>query len=431
MAIELVIIVFAAVGSFLISMSEAAVLAVSKIRVRHLAGAGDQRANRILWLTARPERFFGALLLTNNMVNMLLGALITSLAIRVWGNTGGVVAGATLVSTAVLVVFCELTPKTIAVAAAERVSLLVATPVHVLARITAPVVWVFTLFPRAMNRIFGWQGQSSSPTVTPSELRMLIDVGEAEGTVERGQGAMLENVFRFGETEVRAVMTPRTGIVWVHAETTLREFTETYHLNPHTHYPVFDEDHDDVVGVLSVKDVLAALSAGNLDWTQPVSLMAREAYFVAETRRLDDLFRTLQQSGHKMAIVVDEFGGVTGLMTLNQVLEQVVGRTGEEGATPGRRFVAIGDNTYMVEGGMPVRDANEALGLSLPEGQYKTLAGYILDNLQRVPAQGDRLRVGDFRLQVAEMDGNRITRVRIRRRSGQPAPEQAETASAA
>ncbi len=428
MALSILLIVAAILGGAVISASETALLASSKIKLRARAAAGDKRAERVVSISKDPEKFFGAVLLVNNILQMLLGAITTSLAIKIGGNTAGVVAAATIISTAVIVLFGDLTPKTLAAVFPETVALAVARPLQVLTRITWPVVWGFALLPWAITKLLGGDPSRGAPTVTGREIRLLIDVGEEEGTVGRQAGVMLENIFRFGETEVRDVMTPRTDIIWVQADTTLKEFTDTYYEHAHIRYPVYDEDHDDVVGILSVKDVLAALSAGNLDWSQSVARMAREALFVPETKRLDDLFKLLQQSGHKMALIVDEFGSVSGVMTLNAVLEQIVGRTGEEGGKPAQRFVMVDENTLMLDGGMTINEANEALGLKLPEGEYNTVAGYLLEQLQSVPVVGDRVRHGEMRLQVAEMDGKRIAKVRVRRRAKTDSTESASAA---
>ncbi len=425
MGSEIAIILIALLGSAFISLSETAVLAVNKIRMRHRAEGGDKRAARILSFSREPEKFFGTVLLANNIFNMLMGAVATSFAIRVWGNTGGVIAGATIAATAVVVMFGELLPKTLAAVASERVALLVARPVHVLSIISFPLVWVFTLLPRLLTNLLGGKEAMASPTVTQSELRMLIDVGEMEGTVESAQGAMLERVFELGETEVQEVMTQRTGIAWVHADTTLGEFMANFHRQPFSRLPVYDDDYDDVVGILSMRDVTVAYSAGTLDQALPVTRMAREPLFVPETKHLDDLFHMMQQGGHRMAMVVDEYGGVAGLVTLTRVLEQIIGRTGHEGRRPEQGFVTVDENTFVVDGGMAVADANEAMSLGLPEGEYETVAGFVLEHLQRVPAQGDRVRYAGLRLQVAEMQGNRITKVRIRKRVSGPAAEPA------
>ncbi len=415
MVISIVIIVLGLAGSAFISASEAALVAVNRLRIRRLAAEGNRRAVAATGILDEHEKFFGAILFTGNLLNILIASVGTALAISIGGESGVAVAAATAVTTILIVVFGELTPKSLATLAAERWSLTVAPAIKILMTLTGPFVFVFTLIPRAVTHMLGGRQALQTPSVTERELRMLIDVGEAEGTVEASQGEMLENIFRFGEKEVREVMTPRTEVVWVHAGTPLNEFLEIYRKYPHTRFPVYEDDEDDVVGILSIKNVLASLAQGNLDVQQPVTGLMRTVFFVPETRRLDDLFETLQQSGHKVAIAVDEFGGVAGIITLSRVVEQIVGRTGEEGSRPEPRFLSIGENTFMVDGGMSIDEANSELALDLPEGEYETVAGFVVERLQRIPEAGERLRYNNLRLQVMEMDGRKIERISVRK----------------
>jgi len=226
---------------------------------------------------------------------------------------------------------------------------------------------------------------------------------------------MLDNIFRFGELAVRDIMTPRPEIIWVSADMTFKEFLKTYKENPHTRFPVFDEDYDDVVGILSIKDVMVSQAEGKLNKSKTVTRLMRTALFTPETKLLDDLFEDMQQSGHKIALAVDEFGGIAGLITLTRMIEQIVGRSGEEGRRPEQRFVEINENTYMVDGGMPIDEANSELNLDIPEGEYETLAGFFLEHLQSIPQIDTRIRFGNSRFQVIEMNDKRISRLRIRR----------------
>ncbi|GIT60030.1 MAG: hypothetical protein Ct9H300mP19_19780 [Dehalococcoidia bacterium] len=259
------------------------------------------------------------------------------------------------------------------------------------------------------ERIYG------KPHRHPGELRTLIDLGEAEGTVEENTGEMLDNIFSFGEMEVRDVMTPRPEIIWVSADATFGQFMDSYRLSPHTRFPVFDTDHDDVVGIFSVKDVLGSISESKLDLNRPVINLMRQGHFIPETKRLDDLFDEMQESGHKISLVVDEFGGIAGLITLTRVVEQIVGKTGEEGLKPDRRFVTVNENTFELDGGLEIGEANDELGLEIPEGDYETIAGFFLEQAQHLPTIGSRVRFGNLRMQVAEMEGSKIVNIHIRR----------------
>ena len=417
MAVYIIILIVGVIGSAFISGSEASFISVNKLRVRHLAAGGDRNARAVTRIVDEHQKFFGTVLLTGNALNVLVASVATSLAIRLWSNTGNVVAIATIATTVAIVVFTDLTPKSISTLISERWALTTARIIRGLMIVAGPVVYVFTLIPRGVVHLLGGHEALTTPTITEGELRMLIDMGEAEGTVEAEQGEMLENVFRFSELEVREVMTPRNEIVWVAAGMTLREFLDLYREHPHTRFPVYEDDFDDVVGILSIKDVVQSVAGGTIDTERPVATVMRTALFAPETKPLDDLFTDMQRSGHGIALVVDEFGGIAGLVTMTRLLEQIVGRTGEEGRLPEERFIVVDAHTFDLEGGMSIDEANTRLELNIPDGDYETVAGFVLDQMQRIPAEGDSVRHDSLRFQVTEMEDNRIVKVRVRRRS--------------
>ena len=419
MTTSIVIIVIGLLGSAFISATEAAVLGARRHRIEHLGEEGDKRAKLVVKIVEQYEKFFGTILLVGNLFNIMVATVGTTLAISTIGDDGKATllstVSATGIATIAIVIVGELTPKTLAVLAPEKWSLITARTVLILMTITWPIVFAFTLVPRGITRLLGGKDSLTSPIVTSGELRTLIDLGEAEGTVEENTGEMLENIFRFGEMEVRDVMTPRPEIIWVRSDVTYRDFMEMYKVSPHTRFPVFDTDHDDVVGIFSVKDVLVSLSEGSLDPDFSVINLLRQANFVPETKRLDDLFDEMQESGHKVSIVVDEFGGIAGLITLSRLVEQIVGRTGEEGNKPDRRFVMVNENTFVLDGGLEIGEANDELGLKIPEGDYETIAGFFLEQAQKLPEPGTRVRFGNLRMQIGDMDGSKILNIQVRR----------------
>jgi putative hemolysin len=410
--------VFGLLGSAFISATEAAVLGASRYRIEYRGEEGDKRAKLVVQIFDQYEKFFGTILLLGNLFNIMVASVGTTLAIATIGGGEPTVLSsvvATALATVAIVIVGELTPKTLAVVAAERWALITARTVLILMTVAWPVVFAFTLVPRGIIRLFGGKDSLKSPIVTAGELRTLIDLGEAEGTVEENTGEMLENIFRFGEMEVRDVMTPRTEIIWIQADATFGNFMDSYRASPHTRFPVFDTDYDDVVGIFSVKDVLGPLSESKLDMDHPVINLMRQANFVPETKRLDDLFDEMQESGHKITLVVDEFGGIAGLITLTKLVEQIVGRTGEEGNKPDRRFVTVNENTFVLDGGLKIGEANDELGLDIPEGDYETIAGFFLEQAQLMPDIGTRVRFGNLRMQIGEMEGAKIITIRVRR----------------
>ena len=241
----------------------------------------------------------------------------------------------------------------------------------------------------------------------------MISVGAQAGAVEPTEAEMLEKVFHFGDRQVQEIMTPRTEIVWVEKGATLEEFLKIYSRQTHTRFPVFEGDPENIIGILSVKDLLQAIAQKGLRPGNSLADVQRSAYFVPETKLVAELFSELREAGQQMAIVVDQFGGVAGLVTLKRLLEVIVGPVGEEGEPAVEEFAAIGENIYEVDAGIGIQEANDELRLDLPEGNYQTLAGFILERLGHIPREGEHLHYKDLRLEVTEMRRLKIEQVKV------------------
>jgi putative hemolysin len=241
----------------------------------------------------------------------------------------------------------------------------------------------------------------------------MISVGSESGTVEAVEAEMLEKVFHFGDRQVQEIMTPRTEIVWVERDTTLAEFLAIYSQQTHTRFPVYEDDKENVTGILSVKDLLQTMAQDSLRPDSKVANVLRPAYFVPETKLIGELFSELRLAGQQMAIVIDQHGGVAGLVTLKSLLEVIVGPVGEEGEPAQDEFSAIGENVYDVDAGMGIQEANGDLSLGLPEGDYQTLAGFILEQLGHIPQEGEHVYYRDLRLEITKMTRLKIDRVQI------------------
>ncbi len=416
MIISIIIIFLGLLGSAFISATEVAFVGSRIYRIRHLADNGDRNAKAVLSILEKHDKLFGTLLLVGNLFNIMVASVGTSLAITTIGNGQPNVFStviATAISTILVVIVGELTPKALVVSIAEKWSLKTAKIILFIMLITRPIVWTLVLFPRGIEKLFKNKKNDSQPMVTTGELRTLIDLGEQEGTVKESQGEMLEKIFRFGESEVRDVMTPRNEIIWIRSNTKLSEFLEIYKKFPQTRFPVYDNDFDDVVGVLSIKDVLDRLRQKNGNKDPNVTRLVRKALFVPETKRLDHLFKEMQEQGQRLALAIDEFGGISGLITYTRLIEQIVGRTGEEGKKPDKMYITINENTYIADGGMSIVEANDEMNLEIPEGEYETVAGFFLDQSQVVPTVGTKVRVNNLRMEIAEMQVHKITKVRI------------------
>jgi len=403
--------------SALVSASEASIIAVNKIRIKHLSQEGNRRAKLISKIQENFEDFFATILFIGNLLNITVATIGTSLAINIIGeNSATAILIASLITTILIVVIGELTPKAISTINPEKWALATSDIVTILIKATRPLVFIFALIPKTLNKIFRSNDKNSSPSVTKGELRMMIDVGEEEGTVNIDQGEMLENVFRFAETEAKEIMTPRNKIEWVHLETSFSDFLNVYKNHPHSRFPVYDDDYDDVVGILSTKDVMTSIASKKLKDSSVVSSIMRTPLFIPESKRLDELFTLMRKTGNKVSLIVDEFGGISGLITLTSLIEKIVGSTGEEGIRLKEKYILIEPNTYDIDGAMNIDEANDQLDLNIPEGDYETIAGFVLENFQKIPIVGDKTSYGNLRITVNEIEDSRISKVRIRKR---------------
>ena len=259
--------------------------------------------------------------------------------------------------------------------------------------------------------------------VTEEEIRTAITVGEAEGVWEEDEAEMLQSAFEFADRPVREVMQPRTEVTWLEQGTTLAAFLDIYRQSPYSRFPVYKGTPDSVVGVLSIKDVLMAQASDSLDMESPVDELVRPVYFVPETKLLGELLAEMRDNNYRMVVVIDEYGGVAGIATLEHLTAEIMGSIGDELAGREEDFVTIDANTFEVDGGLRVEEANEELGLDLPTGDYETIAGFILSHLGRIPKQGEQLRYKDLKLAILEMRERKIERILVtKEKDAAPAP---------
>ena len=422
------------VGVFLVlsgffSSSEAAFLSVQRTRIAHLVSEGVPGARRVADMIGNPERLLATILLGNNLVNVAFTSVVTVAIVSYvgQGNEGSGVVIATVVSTVALVILGEIIPKSVAVRKSEPVAFLYSHPLKWTEYLLWPFVVILQGITRGVNKLLG--GSDAQPVITEGEFRTLIDIGEAEGEFEPAEAEMLENVFQFGDRQVREVMTPRTEMVSIQQGGALREFLDTYSRNSHTRFPVYRESPDNVIGVISLKDVLRHIAQKGLGLDDSVTDAIRDAYFVPETKRISELFDELRATGNQMALVIDEFGGVAGLVTLKRLLEVVMGPVGEEGESPEEEYRAIDEYTFHVEGGMSIEEVNEEMKIELPDGEYETLAGFVLDVLGHIPDEGEQFDFNDLKFEILEMQDLKIEEVRVTKSAVTADEESGETDS--
>jgi len=372
-------------------------------------------AEHIAKMTERPERLLATVLLCNNFVNVAAATLGTIVAVSVFGDQTGLLV-ATIGVTILLLIFAEVTPKTFAMRHAERLVLLYVYPLGAITRVVFPVAAGLGWLGSALSRS-GPGATVSQSLMSEEEIRSMISVGREEGIVEEAEAEMLHKVFDFGDRSVREVMTPRPEIVWIDIEegVSLADFLAIYAESPHTRFPVFRDNVDTVVGVFSIKDVLMAQAKGSLDEESSIEKLVRPVHFVPETKGIAQLFAEMQSGGYNMVVVVDEYGGTSGIVTMETLLEEIVGRLGDELTGAVKEFEYIDEQTIQVDGGMRVEEANEELGLGIPHGDYETVAGFILSLLGHIPREGEQVRYDGMKLVVAEMHGLRIEKILVTR----------------
>lgn len=405
----LVLLFLCLVASAFFSSAETAFVSLPRTRVKHMVSTGVSGAERVERMMAQPERLLATVLLCNNFVNVAAAALGTAVAITIWAGDIGVLI-ATIIVTILLLIFAEVTPKTLAMRHPERLALLYVYPMGVITRIAYPLAAGLSWVGSALA---GGKARVPKALVSEEEIRSMISVGREEGTVEEAEAEMLHKVFDFGDRTVREVTTPRPEVTWIEEGTELAEFLATYAESPHTRFPVYRDNIDNVVGILSIKDVLMAQAKGSLDQGSAIDELVRPVSFVPETKRIAQLFAEMQSQGYNMVVVVDEFGVTSGIATMEQLVGEIVGQLGDELMGEMKDFTFIDEQTVQIDGSMRVEDANEELGFGLPEGDYDTVAGFVLSLLGYIPKEGEQLRYNGLKMVIIEMRGLKVEKILV------------------
>ncbi|MSQ09883.1 MAG: HlyC/CorC family transporter [Dehalococcoidia bacterium] len=425
---SLLIVVLLAINA-LLAASEIALISASRPRLIRQSEA-DADAKAALRLLGNPERFLATIqvgITISSFFASAVGALSFVLALdkllqgsglgilREYSNGIAVVA-VTLLLSFLSVVFGELIPKRLAIRYADRVTLAVARPMEWVAAAVNPLVAVLNFVARIVLTLIG-QGKivdEVRPSVTEADLRIMFDVATSEGDVEEREARMLHRVFELTDRQAHEVMTPRPEIDWLDKDDTFADFLPVYAETNHTRYPVCDGEPDMVLGVFSIKDALREISTSHLAPERKLIDLMRPAYFVPETKKVGDLFEDMRTSGQAVAFVVDEYGGTSGMITLKQLVEEIVGRvTDEDAPTDEPEWVRLDENTVRVDGSMRIDEANESLDLDLPTGDYETVAGLVLHELGHIPAEGEQVELGELRLVVAKMVGVKVEQLHV------------------
>lgn len=404
-------------GAFF-SSAEVAIVSISRMRVKHLLSNDVKFADILESFKAQPGIFLSAVLLGNNLANIATASLATVIAVQLLGETMGALV-ATILTTIIILVFCEVVPKTISSHHSEKLALAYTIPIQLIIWILYPFVWVLNKIGAGFTRMVT-AADVIKPTVDEAEIRTAIDVGEAEGVWKDTEADMIQKALEFPDMPVKDVMLPRTEVAFIEEGTKLNEFLEIYSEHPQSRFPVYQETPDNVIGLVTIKDVLMGIAKGEIKPEDPVDKLVRHAYFVPTTKRLGEMLVEMRDHNYHTAVVIDEFGGVAGIANLEHLAAEIMGSMGDEMTAVEKEITPIDANTYEVDGGLKVDEANEELDLDLPTGEYDTVAGFILSHLGRIPRQGEHFRYRDLKITITELANRKIERITITREKDVP-----------
>jgi putative hemolysin len=406
--VMLAVIFVLLVASSFLALAETALTRMSAARTMALVEEGRSGAKRLLKLVGHPERFLNVVLFVLLACQLAQATLVAILADQLFGPWG--VVAAVAVSVVVVFVLAEAAPKTWAIQHIERAALLAAPPVAALARI-----WPLRVLSRVLigmtNLILPGKGLKKGPFVSEEELLAIVDVAVADEVIEREERQLISQIIEFGDTIVREVMVPRPDMVTVDADFRVADVVEVVLLNGRSRIPVCADGIDDIVGIVYAKDLMRAERDG--DAAAPVGTLVRSAHFVPESKRVAALLPEMQAQQFHMAIVVDEYGGTAGLVTMEDLIEELVGEITDEFDLEEIAIEPMTDGTFRVAGGTPIDEVNEALAIQLPEGDFDTLGGLVLHITGHVPAEGEVVECEGHVFRIEGIQGRRIAKVRV------------------
>lgn len=401
------------------SVAETALMSMSRLRIRYLAKRGDAKARLIKYFVGKPDKLLGTILIADNFIDVIAGSLTAYfIATAVGGHNGLYDLVASFFVAMALVTFGKILPKTIAISNPEQLSLRVIYPMRVLIFLLNPIVRVVTFFSNSFARWLGFRfdTEASSRVLTEDEIRSII--GEQPQGLSKGRRELLYNVFKLGDTRVQEVMIPRTEVTAVDINSPPEEVLKTIHSSGYSRVPVYRNHFDNIIGILYSKDLLSLFSKeSSLEGVSSLDLekALHTAHFIPDMAKIETVLRQLQRSRVHMAIVVDEFGGVEGIVTIEDILEEIVGEIRDEYDLEQEPFRKISPDTYVIEGAMTVKEFNNQLGLHIPEtSHYTTIAGFLITLIGRLLKEGDKIKFENITFDVEKVKGHRASLIRVR-----------------
>ncbi len=403
------LLVILLIGSGFFSASETALMSLSKIRIRHMQEEGVKGAKLVSSLTEDPNKLLSSILIGNNVVNIAATSISTSLFLELLGANG--VAVATAVMTVLVLIFGEITPKTIAANSSEKVAVAVSKPIQLIIFILKPVVWVFNIVTGVIFKLFGVDNKTNQPYITEEELKTMVNVGHEEGVLEIEEREIINNVFEFGDMQAKEAMIQRLDIIGIDVNESYENIIKTFRNEQFSRIPVYNESMDDIIGILNIKDIifLSEEEISNFD----IKKYLREPFFTYEFKKISQLLEEMKVSKSQMAIVLDEYGATSGLVTIEDLIEVIVGDIEDEYDDEVEEIQVIKEDEYIVEGSTKISDVNELIGINLESEEFDSIGGYIIGHLKRFPEQNEVIEVDSIKVCIESLDKNRIKKIRI------------------
>lgn len=401
---QLIALIILVLLSAFFSSAETSLTTVNRVRLKTLAEDGNRRAKTALEVLDKYGKMLSAILIGNNIVNLSASALATTLAIHIHFTVGI----ATAILTVVILIFGEIVPKNMAMINSEKMALLYASMISGLMKLLTPLIFVIDSLAKGIMKLFRVDADKKT-AMTENELRTYVEVGHEDGVIESEEREMIYNVFDFGDAVAKDVMIPRIDMVTVDKEATYEEVMEVFKDCMYTRIPVFEEDKDNIIGLINIKDFILVEDKAKFK----ISDILRQAYYTYEFKKTADLLVEMRQKCFNVAFVLNEYGGTAGMITLEDLLEEIVGEIRDEYDSDEEQLIQkMQDRTYLVEGSMKLSDINDELGTDLQSEDYDSIGGLIIEHLDRVPEDGAQIVTDQgIRLQVQGVSQNRILKV--------------------
>jgi len=405
--IQIIGLIILIILSSFFSASETALMSISKIRVRHMVEENIKGSNRVKELTDNPSSLLASILVGNNVVNIASSSLATVLAINLIGSRG--VAISTIIMTIVVLIFGEITPKTLASQNSEQISLRVANPIFIVSKMLKPVVIITTTISKFFIKLLGGKSDSNKPFITEDELKTMVDVSEEEGILKSEEKDMIHNVFQFGDLYAKDVMVQRVDIIALDIEESLDKIISVIKEEGFSRIPIYSNTIDNIVGILNVKDIIF------MEDTKGFSLKnyMREITYTYEFRKVTELFKDMNKNRQHMVVVLDEYGGTVGIVTIEDLIEEIVGDISDEYDDEEPEIYVVKEDEYIVEGSVRIEDINELIGTKIESEEFDSIGGFIIGVLGRFPNISEEIIYSNYRFIIEDIDRNRIKKIRI------------------